>query len=143
MKPSIGIGLLGAFALSYLPCPQPLVAQSCQDEEAMVTDYQKTISDLVGTVQKEKLDEFQRAYHQKSFMTKLTLCIPVIDGLVGCLDKASQDATATKEEVEAYKAKRDRYAKLKGVAGEDQKLLKAAGTPKEAKALIEKIDLSK
>ena len=45
--------------------------QACADEETMVSDYQKGIAELVGTIQKEKLEEFERAYHRKNCLNKL------------------------------------------------------------------------
>ena len=65
-----------------------------------------------------------------------------MSGLVSCLDKATQDTTATKEEIESYKAKRDTYTKLKEKLDESRKTLKAAADAKDAKALIEKIELA-
>ncbi len=143
MKRMNGLGLLVGAVLASILGQQPLLAQACKDEEAMVADYQKSITDLVDTVKKERLEDFLKAYHQRSCLTKLTLSLSVVNGLVGCLDKASQDTTATKEESEAYKAKRDRYAKLKDTVEQDRKALKATEAAKEAKALIEKFDLSK
>jgi hypothetical protein len=96
----------------------------------------------VQTVKKESLLDFAKAYHQKSCLTKLTLCGISVERLVSCLEKASQDTTATKEDVEAYKAKRETYAKLRDKVQHDRSALKATEAPKDAKALIEKIDLA-
>lgn len=143
MKWTKGIVLLAVAVLAGYLRPRPVLAQACKDEEGIVADYQKSITELADIVKKESLADFQKAYHQKNFQTKLTLCISMVNGLVTCLDKASQDTTATKEEVDAYKAKRDRFAKLKDTAEQDRKTLKATEAAKEAKALIEKFDLSK
>ena len=62
---------------------------------------------------------------------------------MNCLDKAGQDSTASKEQSETYKTKRESYAKLKVTIEEDHKKLKAADTSKSAKAQIEKFDFSK
>ena len=120
---------------------QPLFAQACQDDEEMSKTTLKDITDLVGTVKKESLGDFERAYHQKSYLSKAGFCLSVIGGLVGCLDKAAQDATATKEQVDAYKAKRESYAKLKDKIEQSRNAVKAA-EQKDAKALIEKAALS-
>jgi exonuclease VII large subunit len=119
----------------------PLFAQACKDEAAMVEDYKKSIADLADMVKKESLTDFQNKYHQRSCLTKLTLSLGFVDELVSCLDKAAHDTTANKEQVDAYKAKRETYAKLKGKLDQDRNSLKAA-EPREAKALIEKFDLS-
>ncbi len=125
-----------------LLCPHRLAAQACKDEEAMTDDYKKSMSDLVETVKKESLTDFEKAYHQKSSLTKLSLYSTMVDGLVGCLDKAAQDTTATKEQVDAYKAKREAYGKLKDKIQQDRNALKATEASKEAKALIAKFDLA-
>jgi len=96
---------------------------------------------MVETVKKESLLAFEKAYHQKSSLSRLALYGTNVDSLLSCLDKAAQDTTATKEQVEAYKAKRESYAKLKGKIQQDRNALKAAEAPKDAKALIEKFDL--
>ncbi len=142
MKSRIGVSLLMSCALGCLLTPRPLNAQACTDDVAMVEDYRKTLTELVQTVKKESLVDFERAYHQKNCQTKLTLCLGMVNGLVSCLEKAAQDTTATKEEVEAYKAKREAYAKLKDKVQKNRDALKAKEAAKEAKALIEKIDLS-
>jgi uncharacterized protein YaiL (DUF2058 family) len=108
----------------------------------MVNDYKKSLADLVGTVRKETLSDFQNAFHQKTSLTKLTLYGTVVGGLMSCLEKAEQDATATKEQVDAYKAKHETYAKLKDKIQQDRNALKAAEAPKSAKELIAKFDLA-
>ena len=115
---------------------------ACQDEEAMVTDYEKGLQDLVGTVKKENLADFGRTYHRKSCLTKLTLCVGVLDGAIACLDKAAQDSSTPKEQAGAYAAKRDGYAKLKEKVGHYRDSLKTAEADKDAKALIEKFDFA-
>jgi len=127
--------------LGLLLCPRPLSAQACKDEESMVAFYKKDLAEMVETVKKESLPDFEKAYHQKSSLSKLTLYGLNVDTLLSCLDKAAQDTTATKEQVEAYKAKHETNAKLKGKIQQDGNKLKAAEAPKEAKALIEKFDL--
>lgn len=142
MKNRIKAALLSSALVGCLQSPPAIVAQACQDDESMVEDYQKDISQLVENVKKESLEDFQKAYHQKTCLTKLSLCAGLMDGLLTCLDKAAQDATATKEQADAWKAKRERYAKLKEKIDQDRKALKASEDAKGAKALIEKFDLS-
>lgn len=142
MKNLIRVALLMGATLGCLLSTDPLYAQACKDDEAVVEDYKKSVNELVQTVKKESLVDFQRAYHQKSCLTKLTLCGISVERLVSCLEKASQDTTVAKEEVEAYKAKREPYAKLKEKVQQERSRLKATEAPKDAKALIEKIELS-
>lgn len=133
--------ILGAMGSCFFS-PVRLAAQQCQDEEAVVVDYTKSLTKLVETTRKEGLPEFEKSYHQKACLTKLTLCLGMIDELDGCLEKASVDTTATKDQVEAYKAKRATYAKLKDKVEEDKKALKALEDSKAAKTLMEKFDFS-
>jgi uncharacterized protein YjcR len=106
----------------------------------MVEFYKKDFAGLVATVKKESLLDFEKAYHQKSSLTKLTLYGNTVDGLLGCLDKAAQDPTVTKEQADAFKAKRETYAKLKDKIQQNRNALKTTEAPKDAKALIEKFD---
>jgi SUMO ligase MMS21 Smc5/6 complex component len=122
--------------------PQDLRAQACKDEEGMVTEWKKTLGDLVATVKKESLTDFEKAFHQKSSLNKLTFYGSSVEGVLACLDKASQDPATPKEEADAYKAKRANYAKLKEKLQQDRNALKAAEAPKEAKELIAKFDLA-
>ena len=142
MSNRMGIVLLLGLMPAGLVSQRPLFAQACQDEEAMVADYKKTITDLIATVQKESLADFERLFHRKSCLVKLTFCASVLDGLVACLEKAPQDPTATKEQKQAYKAKHESYSKLKEKVAQYRDSLKATEVGKEAKALIEKFDLA-
>jgi hypothetical protein len=142
MRCTTGKALLIGVALGILLRPQPLPAQACKDEESMADYYKKDLAGLVGTVKKESLEDFQKAYHQKSSLTKLTLYGSNVEGVLTCLDKAAQDPTATREQVDAYKAKRETYSKLKERIQHDRNALKGTEAPKDAKALIEKIDLT-
>ena len=111
--------------------------QPCLDEEAMVTDYEKGLNDLVATVRKEKLPEFQRAYHRRTCLSKLNMCGAVFDTATACYDNAVKDSATPKANIEAYKAKLDAYAKLKAKLVQYRNSLKAKENPKDAKALIE------
>jgi len=118
-------------------------AQTCKDDESMVTTYKQTLNDSVNTVRKESLQDFVREFHQKSVTVQVNLSLNLVNQLVTCLDKAAQDSTATKDEIAAYKAKRETYAKLKGALSQDLNELKAENNQKQAKAVIEKFDFSK
>jgi hypothetical protein len=137
----LGIGcaavLLPRAALAQAQAP------ACDDDEAMVESYRQDLSGLTDTVRKESLADFEKDYHQRTCLTKLTLSLGVVNELESCLDKAAEDPAATKDQAAAYKAKHDAYAKLKDKLGTGQKELKAAEAPKAAKALIEKFDFSK
>jgi hypothetical protein len=142
MKNLIKLVLLsGTFWVCFLS-PSMLFAQQCQDEEGIAKDYVKDLNDAVEAARKESLEEFEKAYHQKSTISKLGLTLGMVNEVKDCLDKATQDSTATKEQVDAYKAQQETYSKLIEKIEADQKALKAAGDPKAAKALIEKFDYS-
>jgi hypothetical protein len=142
MKAMLGIGLVAIAILVNALAPRPLFAQACKDEQAMVDEFKQGLVATVDTVKKESLDNFEKAFHQKTCLTKLTLAINVMDEVLNCLDKASQDASATKEQTAAYKAQKDSDAKLKDKLTQYKSQLKAIEAPKDAKALIEKFDLS-
>jgi len=142
MKNLIKLILLsGIFWVCFLS-PPILIAQQCQDEEGIAKDYVKDLNEAVETARKESLADFEKGYHQKSTLTKLGLTLDMVGEVKDCLDKASQDSTATKEQVDAYKAQQETYSKLAEKITADQKALKAAEEPKAAKALIEKFDYS-
>ncbi len=143
MKQTIQIALvLGACLVSWLGS-SPLFAQACKDEEMMTNNSKNTLVEVVETIKKESLSDFKKAYHRNSCLNKLTFSLTAVNGLVSCLDKAVQDTTATKEDIDAYKAKREASAKLKDKIEEDRKALKAANDAEGAKAVIEKFDYSK
>ena len=115
-----------------------LSAQVCGDEEGMVNYYRKNATDLVETIKKESLPDFEKGFHQKTMMTNLTLFGSMVDGLLNCLQKRANDPATLKEDADAAKGKIDVYNKLKDKIKQDRDALKAAQTEKEAKALIEK-----
>ncbi len=141
MKYAIRVVVFGVCFVSLLPSGR-LFAQACKDEETMATADKKSLIEVIETVKKESLVDFQRGYHQKSCLNKLTFSSIAVNGLLGCLDKAVQDTTADKEDIDSYKAKRETYAKLKDKIEEDRKALKAAADAKDAKAVIEKFNYS-
>jgi hypothetical protein len=116
-----------------------LLAQGCKDEAEMVADYQKSLTELVETVKKESVQEFERAFHQKTVTTKLTLFGSMVDGYIGCLQKRAADPAVPKEDVDAAKAKIDAYSKLKDKIKQDRDAIKAAQSGAQAKGLVEKI----
>jgi len=115
-----------------------LSAQVCSDDEGMVTYYKKNVIDLVATVKKESLQDFAKAFHQKTMTTNLTLFGGTVDRLLSCLQKRASDPTTLKEDADAAKSKIDVYNKLKDKIKQDRDALKAVQTGKDAKALIEK-----
>jgi hypothetical protein len=115
-----------------------LSAQVCKDDEGMVAEYKKTVTDLVETVKKESLLDFEKAFHQKNVTTKLTLFGNAVNGLIGCLQKTANDPNTLKEDADAAKRKIDTYNKLKDKIMQNRDALKATQSGKEAKALIEK-----
>jgi hypothetical protein len=133
--------LVGAGVGLYL-APQQVRAQSCKDDVAMVDGSKQALVELTETVKKESLPDFVRLNHQKSAVNKLTLHNSMLGGLVSCLDKAAQNTTAPKEEVQAAKAQHDATAKLLEKTQQERGAIKDATAPKDAKALIEKIDLA-
>ncbi len=140
MRSTIKLVLLMGAGLGFFLAPPRLAAQACKDEEQMVTDYKKDMADLLTTVRKESLSDFEKAYHQKASAAKLTFYSSIVDSLVKCLDKAVQDPATPKEQLDGLKAKHDSYAKLEQTIQHDRDGLKAAQEPKDAKALIAKFD---
>ncbi len=141
MRRRIWIAFVAGAALACLAVPRPLEAQACKDDEMIANEFRKEVADLVGTVKKESLEDFQKAYHQKSCLSKLAMSLSAVNGLLGCLDKAAKETTATQEDVAAYKAKHASYTKLKGKIESDRDTVKGTEDAKQAKALIGKIDL--
>ena len=108
----------------------------------MVADYKKSISDLAASVKKESLENFEKAYHRKSCLTKLTLSLGIVGGAADCFNKAAENPATPKDQAAADKAKSDSYSKLKDKLSHYRDALKSAESGKDAKALIEKIDLT-
>lgn len=141
MKVELGLALiLGVVSTGWAKEKEPPPPPPCQDEEMMVGDYRKSIGELVETVKKETQTDFDKAYHQRSTVTKLSLVLPLLGQLEACLDKASQGSAATKDQVSTYKTKREATLKLKDKVDQYKTSLKAA-TSKEAKGVVEKIEL--
>lgn len=113
-------------------------APACQDDEEMAKSTLKDLADLVAAVKKESLGDFEKSYHQKSFVSKSSFGLTVVTGLVSCLDKAAQDS---KDQAAAYKTKSETYAKLKTRIEQTRNGVKSADQ-KDAKSEIEKLDVS-
>ena len=139
MKCWIVFALVSGSALFLPTGPPQLFAQGCKDEEGMVADYRKAVTDMVETVRKEGLQDFERAFHQKVVTNKLTFFGSMVDDYITCLQKLSSDPATPKEDAEAAKGKIDAYSKVKEKIKQDRDAVKAAQTAKGAKALIEKI----
>ncbi len=142
MRIAIGVSVVAAAALMNALFPQVFVGQACKDEKAMVDDFKQGLVTTVDAVKKESLEDFEKSFHQKTCLSKLTLCLNVMDEVLNCLDKASQDPSATKDAAAAYKAEKESYEKLKEKLTQYKTQLKAAEAPKDAKALIAKFDLA-
>lgn len=115
---------------------EPATAR-CKDEATMVSDYEKGLSDLVGTVKKEKLEEFRRAYHRRACLSKLGICEGVFDTATSCYDEALKDSDLPKGDTEIYKARREACVKTKEKLIQFREALKAKEESQEAKTLIE------
>ncbi len=137
-----GMALLVGAGVGLVVGPHQALAQACKDEVSMVEASKQALVELTETVKKETLQDFQRLNHQKSVVNKLAIHNSMLEGLVSCLDKAAQDTTAPKEQAEAAKAQHDAAAKLQEKLQHARVAIKDAHAPKDAKALIEKLDLT-
>jgi hypothetical protein len=144
------VSIIAAVAL-WLAAPMALLAlqaqssppvQSCAPDEAIVSSMKQDLATLVGTVKKESLDDFQRAFHQQSCMSRLSICLHSVDDLLTCLDKSSHDAGATKGQSDSAKSKQDTYTKLKTAMQAYVQKLKGTTDAKAAKAAIEQFDFT-
>jgi len=142
MKRRILTIILAGSLLFGLPILQSLNGQTCNDDEGMVKSYVQSLTDLVGTVKKESLSEFEKDYHKQSCLTRLTLSLGIVNSLIDCLNKAAKDPAATPQQVAAIKGKLQNFAKLKSLLEKDRDALKAAKNTKTAKAVIEKFVIS-
>ncbi len=137
-----GMALLAGAGVALFLAPPRVFPQACKDETSMVDGSKQALMELTETVKKESLPDFERLNHQKSAVNKLSLHVSMLGGLVSCLEKAAQDTTAPKEQVEAAKAQHDASAKLLDKIQQERGAIKDAKAPKDAKALVEKIDLT-
>jgi hypothetical protein len=140
MKTRIGFALLLA-AVATFGSSKLARAQACHDEEDMFKSAAKNMSDLVDAVKKEAQPDFERAFHQKTFLSRSSFALSMTQDLIDCLKKAGQDANATPDQLAAYKAKVDQYTKLKSSLDQGRSAVKSTDDPKAAKSLIEKLTL--
>ena len=142
MKRRILTVILAGPLLFGLPVLQILHGQTCSADEGMVKSYVQSLTDLVGTVKKESLSDFQKDYHEQSCLTRLNLSLGIVSSLIDCLNKAEKDPAATPAQLTAIKNQLAHYTGLKTVLEQDQNSLKAAKDTKTAKSVIEKFVLT-
>ncbi len=142
MKRVWGMTLLVGTGVGLFLTPQLAHAQACKDEVSMIDGSKQALVELTETVKKESLPDFERSNQQKSAVNKLSIHTSMLGELVSCLDKAAQDTTASKADVEAAKAQRDASAKLLEKIQHQQSGIKDAKDSKDAKDRIEKLDLT-
>jgi predicted amidohydrolase len=106
----------------------------------MVDESKKSLAEIITAVKQESLANFEKAYHQKNVVNKLSFLGISLDGLIACDEKTEQDSSATKEAVDAAKAEHETNVKLKEKLQHDHDALKALAAPKDAKQFIEKLD---
>ena len=140
MKTRHRITLLMGIGFGLMVSSHFAAAQVCKDEESMVDESKKSLAEVITTVKQESLANFEKSYHQKNVVNKLSFFGISVDGLLACEEKAEQDSSAPKEVVDAAKANHDTYAKLKEKIQHDHDTLKALTAPKEAKQFVEKLD---
>ena len=128
--------------MALLLGPPPARAQACKDETTMVENSKQTLMEFTEKVRKESLADFENSDHQKSAASRLSLHAGMVGELVSCLEKASQDSTLSKEDAAAAKTQYDATLKLQEKLKQEQAAIKDAKTPKDAKALVEKLDLA-
>lgn len=142
MKWVWGIALLVGASVGLFLRPQQVLAQACKDEVSMLDGSKQALMELTETVKKESLPDFERNNHQKSALNKLAIHDSMLEGLVSCLEKASQDSTAPKADADAARAQHDAAVKLQQKVELERSAIKDAQASKDAKALVEKLDLS-
>jgi hypothetical protein len=140
MKIACRIALLMGLGFGLMAWPHFAAAQTCKDEQSMWDESKKDLSQLVTTVKQESLPDFEKAYHQKSVLNKLTFFGSAVQELLACLEKAEQDPASSKEIVAASKAQHEIYAKLQAKVQHDVDTLKSLTAPKDAKVYAGKLD---
>jgi hypothetical protein len=139
MKISSRVVLLIGLGLSWVAWPRFAAAQACKDEQSIWQDSKKSVVELVATIRRESVADFERSYHQKTVVSRLNFFSSTLQELLTCLDKTAQDPASSKETVEACKAQHETYAKLKEQADRDIDALKAQTDSKEAKEYAGKL----
>ena len=107
----------------------------------MVEASRQALVEFTETVKKETVANFETSDHQKSAVNRIGLHASMLGELVSCLDKAAQDTTLSKEDAAAAKAQHDASVKLQQKIKLQLDAIKNAKASKDAKTLIEKLDL--
>lgn len=127
-----GIVLLTLAAPRLESQAQTTTAAACGDQEAVVTSVKKDLAALVDTVKKESEADFETKYHLQTCESRLSICLDMTNSVLDCLGKAGKDGQSADEV----------YTQLKNTLTRDLAALKAAKSPKDAKAAIEAFDFS-
>ena len=122
--------------------PHCVFAQACKDEVSMVDGSRQDLAGFTAEVKGESLPKFESSNHQKAAVSKLSMHDGMLGELIGCLDKAVQDTTLSKEDVAAAKTQYDAAVKLRAKIKEQHGAIKNAKTPSDAKALIGNLDFA-
>ncbi len=141
MRQGWGTTLMVGMGVGLFLAPQLVLAQACKDEVSMLEGSTQSLVELIDTVKKETLPVFEQANHQKSAVNRLSVHTSMLAELVTCLEQAAKDTTATKEQAEAAKTQHDAAVKLLEVLKNELSAIKDAKASKDAKALIEKLDM--
>lgn len=130
--------LLGIIVLT-LAVPRPesqaqttTTPAACGDQEAVVTSVKKDLAALVDMVKKESEADFETKYHLQTCESRLSICLDMTNSVLDCLSKAGKDGQSADAA----------YTQLKNTLTLDLATLKAAKSPKAAKAAIEAFDFS-
>jgi len=108
----------------------------------MVEGSRQDLAGFTAEVKGESLPKFESSNHQKAAVSKLSMHDGMLGELIGCLDKAVQDTTLSKEDVAAAKTQYDAAVKLRAKIKEQHGAIKNAKTPNDAKALIGNLDFA-
>jgi hypothetical protein len=139
---AVALCLAGAASGLALQGQSQAPGEACSTDEAIVLSIKEDLADTVGTVSKESLDAFQKAFHEQACVSKLSICLDSVQSLLTCLGKAVHDSGTAKADLNACKAKQAAYRNLKSVLQQDIAELRAAKDPKTAKDDIEKFNFS-
>ena len=141
MRISVLVVLAGC--LTLLTGLAPLLhSQECKDEKEMVQVMVQDVAQTVGEVRKESQSSFDTKYHRKVCLNKLTFAVGAVGDAMQCLDKASQNASASADQKASVKSESEADAKLKDQLTHYRDTLKSTEDEKSAKALIATFDLS-
>lgn len=108
----------------------------------MVDASKKVLMELTATLKRQSLPDLEQTNQQKRAVNKLRIHTGMLQGLVGCLDKAAHDTSASKADEDAAKAQHDAAAKLLEGLQHQQNDIRDANESKDVKALFEKLDFA-